>query len=298
MDARMMTLATLLATIACTKGTQGAPDEAVAGKAMAAVSPAAGSDAATTVQVEGAPSAALAAGGATLAQRPVDLLSQAMVVRTGTASVRVDSLAAGMARVRSLATRVGGYVGNTQVTSEGDRAPTATLELRVPSARFDEAVAGIEAMGATENVQVSAEDVGEQYVDLTARVANARKLEQRLLELLAARTGRLSDLLQVEEKLSQVRAEIEQMEGRRRWLSAHASVSTISVTVHEPYPVVSPAGTPAEIAEAFRRAWRNFVGVIAGTIALAGVLVPVAAVVVAGWLIWRRRARMLLHPSA
>lgn len=228
---------------------------------------------------------------AQMSAQPVDLLVQSMIVRTGSASIKVDSLALGMARVRSLATRVGGYIGNTQVDAANGNAPSATLELRVPSARFDEAIAGIEAIGTTEGVQVSAEDVGEQYMDLEARIANSRRMEQRLIELLASRTGRLSDVLQVEEKLSQTRSEIERMEGRMRWLRTRASVSTISVTVHEPYPVVSPSGTPSVLAEALRRAWRNFVSLIAAVIAASGVLVPIAGVVVAGWALWRRHYR-------
>lgn len=230
-------------------------------------------------------------GVASLAQRPVDLLMQSMIVRTGSASIKVDSLALGMAQVRGLAMRVGGYIGNTQVASEGGAAPQATLELRVPSARFDEAIAGIEAIGVTEGVQVSAEDVGEQYVDLEARLANARRLEIRLIELLASRTGKLSDVLQVEEKLGQIRGEIEGVEGRMRWLKSRASVSTISVTVHEPYPMVSPSGTPAELAAAFRRAWQNFIAFIAGLIGASGVVVPVAAMAAGAWLAWRKHSR-------
>lgn len=224
------------------------------------------------------------------AQRQVDLLAQSMIVRTGSASIRVDSLATGLAQVRALATRVGGYIGNTQVAAQGGAAPQATLELRVPSARFDEAVAGIESIGFTEGVQVSAEDVGEQYVDLEARLANSRRLELRLIELLASRTGKLSDVLQVEEKLGQIRGEIEGIEGRMRWLRSRASVSTIAVTVHEPYPLVSPSGTPAELAAAFRRAWQNFIAFIAGLIGASGVIVPVAAMAAGAWVAWRRHS--------
>lgn len=301
------TLLAAIAAIACSTSaeksgssvavSEGSASDAVKlsiGAAPAAPMPASPADGAASderAQRQAVPvTAVLMQQGGFGAQRPVDLLAQSMIVRTGSASIRVDSLATGLAQVRALATRVGGYIGNTQVAAQGGAAPQATLELRVPSARFDEAVAGIESIGFTEGVQVSAEDVGEQYVDLEARLANSRRLELRLIELLASRTGKLSDVLQVEEKLGQIRGEIEGIEGRMRWLRSRASVSTIAVTVHEPYPLVSPSGTPAELAAAFRRAWQNFIAFIAGLIGASGVIVPVAAMAAGAWVAWRRHS--------
>ena len=120
---------------------------------------------------------------------------------------------------------------------------------------------------------------------------SARKLEARLIDLLATRTGRLSDVLQVEAKLGEIRGEIEGVEGRMRWLRSRASVSTIAVTVHEPYPVVGPSGTPNELLHALRRAWQNFIAFVAGMIALSGIVIPVAAILVGGWAAWRRYSR-------
>src|SRR5205823_10851551 len=77
-------------------------------------------------------------------------------------------------------------------------------------------------IGKLESVNVSAEDVGEEYVDVAARMANARRLESRLIDLLAARTGKLKDVLDVEQELARVREEIERYEGRLRYLKAHS----------------------------------------------------------------------------
>jgi hypothetical protein len=114
-------------------------------------------------------------------------------------------------------------------------------------------------------------------VDLTARVANSRRLEERLIDLLGTRTGRLQDVLSVERELARVREEIERMEGRLRYIKTRAALSTLSITLHEPPPIV--AGNPGRglVAEAFRQAWRNFAGVLAASIASLGYLLPVAA---------------------
>jgi hypothetical protein len=131
-------------------------------------------------------------------------------------------------------------------------------------------------VGRLEFVNVSAQDVGEEYVDLTARAVNARRLEERLLDILGTRTGKLQDVLSVERELARVREEIERIDGRLRYLKTRASLSTLSVALHEPPPVIASSGRNP-VAEAFRQAWRNFVGVLAGSIALLGYAVPVAA---------------------
>src|SRR5205085_5831112 len=120
------------------------------------------------------------------------------VIRTGNASLEVDSLEPAMDGLRRLAQRVGGFVGNSTIQSGREQLRQATLEIKVPAARFEELTGGLAPLGRIEFVNVSAEDVGEEFVDLTARVANSRRLEERLLDLLGSRTGRLQDVLAVE----------------------------------------------------------------------------------------------------
>ncbi len=221
--------------------------------------------------------------------RPSDVTT--MVIRTGNATIEVDSLERAVADVRALATRVGGFVAGTDLETGRQAVPTATLELKIPAARFDEALSGLRPIGKLERVEVTAEDVGEEFVDVSARMENARRLEQRLVTLLASRTGKLSDVLAVERELARVREDIERYEGRLRYLRAHAATSTLSVEVHQPYPVVGTAGTSV-VGSAFTQAWRNFVSVVALLIQSLGVVVPLAALAVLGWLAVRSYGRM------
>lgn len=211
-----------------------------------------------------------------------------MLIRTGTAFVEVDSVELAVARVQELAQRLGGFVGNTSVSGGERETRSATLELKIPAARFDQAVSGLRPLGKVERVQVQAEDVGEEYVDLSARAANARRLEERLLALLANRTGKLEDVLAVERELARVRQEIDTREGRLRYLRTRAAVSTLNVTVHEPRPLIGDYPRARPLREAFRDAWRNFIGFTAGLIASLGFLIPLA-VILAGivWLVRR-----------
>jgi hypothetical protein len=215
-----------------------------------------------------------------------------MIIRNGSASVLVDSLEPAVLRVKQMAARLGGYVANTHVQTGESQVRSATLELKIPSARYEQAVSGLDPIGKVEFVNSSAEDVGEEFTDVTARVSNARRLEQRLIELLATRTGKLEDVLAVERELARVREEIERYEGRLRFLRSRVALSTLSVTVHEKAPILSATPGDNIIGAAFVQAWRNFVHFIAGIIALLGWLIPVVALVGLGW--WGARRTGLI----
>lgn len=215
----------------------------------------------------------------------------AMIIRTGTATIKVDSLELAIVRLRALAQSVGGYVGNTSMQTGSDQLRSATVEVKVPAPRWSQLLSGLKPIGALEAQDEEAEDVGEEFVDVQARVANSRRLEERLIALLENRTGKLSDVLAVERELARVREEIDRYEGRIRYLKSRTAISTMTVTLHEPPPVLGSQPGQNPIADAFRNAWRNFVGMIAFLISSLGVIVPL---VVIAWLVWRfvlRRSR-------
>ncbi len=209
-----------------------------------------------------------------------------MVIRTGYASIELDSLDAGLVLATDLARRLGGYVGGTTFRGGRDQVRQATLEVRVPAEQFDQLVGGLRRFGKVESVNVTAQDVGEEYDELEARAANARQLEQRLIEILRTRTGKLSDVLTVEQELSRVREQIERMQGRLRYLKARSAMSTLSISLHEPLPIGNPGSNP--IARALEMAWHNFVNLAAGGIALLGYLVPLGLAGMATVAVWKR----------
>lgn len=218
-------------------------------------------------------------------------IAPSMLIRTGNASIEVDKLDPAIIKVRQLAAQLGGYVANSSITGGRDQIRSATLELKIPAARYDQAVSDLGGIGKVESVNTNVEDVGEEYVDVTARVTNAKRLEERLVNLLSSRTGKLEDVLAVERELARVREEIERYEGRLRFLRTRAAVSTLSVTVHEPAPILGQSPGQNPIVAALRQAWRNFVGLVAWFIASLGVLVPLGGVLALGWYLYRRISR-------
>ena len=230
--------------------------------------------------------------------RPGAAPLSSMIIRTGTAGLEVELLDPGLSEIRRLVGRLGGYVANVSMQGGKEQIRQATLELKVPADRFDELTGGLEPLGRVEFVNVAAEDVGEEFVDLTARASNSRRLESRLLELLGTRTGRLQDVLSVERELARVREEIERIDGRLRYLRTRAAMSTLSVQLHEPFPIVGDHPGRNVVLEALREAWRNFVGVLAASIASLGYLVPIGLLVWGAIVAGRRWRRAPASASA
>jgi hypothetical protein len=214
-----------------------------------------------------------------------------MVIRTGQAFIEVEKVDPAILKIRQLAAQVGGYITNSSVSGGKDQMRQATIEIKIPSPKYDDAVGSLSSIGKVETVNSQAQDVGEEFVDVTARVTNARRLEERLINLLANRTGKLDEVLRVERELARVREEIERYEGRLRYLGARVAMSTLTITVHEPAPIIGNNPGENPITTALRRAWRNFVALIAGFIASLGVLIPLGLLTFVGWLAYRRWKR-------
>jgi len=214
-----------------------------------------------------------------------------MVIRTGQAFIEVDKVDPAILKIRQLAAQVGGYIANSSISGGRDQIRQATLELKIPAPRYDQAVGSLSTIGKVETVNSTAQDVGEEFVDVTARVSNARRLEERLITLLSTRTGKLDEVLRVERELARVREEIERYEGRLRFLSTRVATSTLTITVHEPAPILGNAPGDNPIAGAVRRAWKNFVALVAGLIASLGIVIPLALLGLAAWMGYKRWKR-------
>jgi hypothetical protein len=223
--------------------------------------------------------------GTGVAALPVD----AMLIRTGNASIEVRSLNPAIDQVRALAGQMGGFVANTSIQAGDERLRSASIELRIPNEHFDAAVSGLNGLGKLETVQVSTEDVGEQYTDIAARVTNAHRLEERLIDVLARRPGKLQDILEIERELARVREEIERYEGRLRYLKSRAATSRMTLSIHEPVPVIERSGQ-SPLVDAVRAAWGRFLGLVTLAIGWSGIVIPVGLIAAgASWALKRRR---------
>jgi hypothetical protein len=175
---------------------------------------AAGAPAATPGAAPGAPSS-----GPPFAPPSVsDVKSGVMLIYTAELSMAVFQVEASLAAVEKIGRDVGGYLSARQ-----DKSVT----IRVPRDRFDEAVDRVEHLGDVTHRAVKAHDVTDEYVDVEARLKNARAMRDRLADLLSHAT--VKEALDIERELSRVTEDIERLEGRLKLLRDEVAFSTISV---------------------------------------------------------------------
>jgi hypothetical protein len=160
-----------------------------------------------------------------------------LLIYVGDYQMAVDEaeVALTLDRVIDVAESLGGYLAGRKDTM---------VQVRIPSARFRESLTRIEKLGDVLHRTVTADDVSEQYSDLEGRLTNLRATRQRLQEFLA-RSGTMADMLQVGRELERVAAEIEQIEGKMRYLRSRAAFSLVTVAVQaKPKPIVKIVETP------------------------------------------------------
>jgi hypothetical protein len=164
----------------------------------------------------------------------------AKIVRTGSMSLQVSDLDGALTKARAAIGALGGYVSASTQTSDGD-TPTATITYRVPSDRWDEALAALRGIAAKVLAEkTDAVEVTGQLVDLAARIKNLQASEQAL-QAIAARATRIQDVLDVQQQLSDVRGQIEQLEAQQALLQDQTSYGTIVVTMGPEVVAVSAA---------------------------------------------------------
>jgi hypothetical protein len=158
------------------------------------------------------------------------------IARTSSMDMVVSHPAEDLEKIRSYAESVGGWVERSEASGAQDAA-TASLTIQVPSARLEEVKAELRKLAITvESDKTDALDVTRQYVDVQARLRNLRAEESQYLQIMRS-AHKVPDMLEVSEKLSEVRGEIEQTQAEFESLSKQVEMVSIAVSMH-PQPTV------------------------------------------------------------
>ena len=213
------------------------------------------------------------------------------IIKTARLSLRVpkDTFKERFDQATRTAQTYDGYVQSS--STGGGRLRAGGLLIRVPAANFERALTDLRALGRVERQTVLGRDVSGQFVDLQARLRNARAEEQVLLKLLA-KAPTVEASLRVQNTLSDVELRIEELQGQIRFLQHRAALSTIDVELSEHAPKHHHA-THQTFAGAWRDAMDGFFGVLTAVVVGLGYVVPIAVLLAVAWLVLRRvRARV------
>jgi hypothetical protein len=221
------------------------------------------------------------------------------VIRQAQLSVTVTSgsFDSKLSQVRTLVEAQGGFIAGTDAQTNpattDNRIRTGVINFMVPAANFDTTIDQLSNVGKIDAVHISGTDVGAQYVDLRARLANAEAQRNAMLALLT-KAQTISDIIAVQNQIGQITGLIEQLKGQIKYLDDHTAYSTVTVTLTE---AGAPAKTaPADswgFATALNDAAHNFVTTINYVITGLGAIGPIVILAGLGYLLWRRRSRLL-----
>jgi len=226
-----------------------------------------------------------------------------MIIRTVDLGLQVEDTQAAADQVKAIAESFEGYVAGSSLYRAEDGLLRGTITIRVPASDVDTALERIKALATrVEREQESSQDVGEEYTDLTARRRNLEATERELLALLTQvreQGGKAEDILAVYRELTNIRGQIEQIQGRMQYLERLTALATINaelIPAEAARPLAEPNWAPTgTVREASRALVRTFQGLVSLAIwllivvlpVLLLVLLPLAAIV---WLVrrWRR----------
>src|SRR5271168_1000491 len=223
-----------------------------------------------------------------------------MIVQTASLNILATNYDEASAAIEKLAAAHGGYVEKLDAKAQTGNARELTASLRIPTKQLDGFLADVRKLGHVEEENRENEEVSDQYVDLQARLRSARATEQRLIELLGTRTGKLQDVLEAERELARVRGEIESMQGQSAILVHRVNYATVQVDLSEEYRQVlgsGPVSTGMKIQNAMVEGFSNLrdgaVGLLVFVFAVGpSLLFWLAILLVPGWFLWKRfRAR-------
>ena len=212
------------------------------------------------------------------------------IIKTGSMRVRVKHLGDYENWVKQKVKSVGGYLSSEEQRSF-DADVQKSMVIKVPAARFEELVGAIGQQGAELlEKNISAQDVSEEYYDLTTRMASKKKILQQYLDILS-KAKKVSEILEVQAEINRIQEELESVEGRARYLSQQSALSTLTLNIEtsEKNVTLEP-GYGSKLWKEMKSGWEFVKQLLLGVVGVWPIWVMVGLGVV-GWRKWRRKRK-------
>ena len=217
---------------------------------------------------------------------PDENFTERKIVKTGYITLEVEDIAGTMNKITDLADDLGGYVVSSR-KYEYDERTSGSIRIRVPADRFEEAFERLRPLAiAIPDESTDSVDVTEEYVDLEARLHNLEATEAQYLALLQ-KAEAVEDILMVQRELSNVRGEIERIEGRMKYLERTSDMSLIEISLEETKGLAEPWNP----VSAFKSAVSGLASFITGLATVFIWLIVFCWIWVPILVIWLRRRR-------
>ena len=228
-----------------------------------------------------------------------------LVIRNYGMRVEVETVETSIDDIRALTDAAGGTITALNVSTDvdgpvyryeaegtlSDGAPLAAyMTVRVPAEKLDGFIADIADLGKVLREYASEQDVTQEHVDLSARLANLQAQEERLRSFFEQAT-KVEEMLAIEAELGRVRGEIESMQAQIDYLERQAAMATLTIELTEPKAVVRPSGESWGFVESLTTSIRAFVGTINAMIIFSGAILPIAVLALVAFFVIRAVVR-------
>ena len=167
------------------------------------------------------------------AETPPSALANRKLIRNANVELEIVSFDDAVQKITAFANEERGYVATTNSQKQANGKLSGQVIVKVLPENLDRFLQEIRGLGELKNQTLGTEDVTKAYFDTDARLKNARVMEQRLIDMLQTKTGKVSDLLQVEKELGRVREDIEKMQGELKYWDSQVQFATVTISLAE-----------------------------------------------------------------
>ncbi len=219
------------------------------------------------------------------------------VIYLGGLTVRAKDVPTAADRAKQIVTAAGGYLSKEDSNAASDAQASATLEFKVPPARYPDVLASLgKELGKRLSVNQGTQDVTMQVADVDSRLKTAQRSLDSLRTLLT-KAKTIGQVLEVEREISTREADLESLQAQQKELARQVSMATLTLNLIGPAAVVhEPSDEPAGFLGGLKTGWDALVSFVKIALTVLGVLLPwliialpVALVVV--YLVRRTRPR-------
>ena len=166
-------------------------------------------------------------------ETPAPELANRKLIRNATVELEIVTFDNAVQKIIAFANEEHGYVATTDSEKQANGKLRGQVVVKVLPENLDRFLQKIRSLGELKNQTLGTEDVTKAYFDTDARLKNAHVMEQRLIDMLKTKTGKVSDLLQVEKELARVREEIEKMQGELKYWDSQVQFATVTISLAE-----------------------------------------------------------------
>ncbi|MEW2131318.1 DUF4349 domain-containing protein [Streptomyces sp. NPDC005435] len=232
--------------------------------------------------------------GAKAGDRRVPRLTESAIIRTASLTVQVKDVPDALDAARTTVADAGGFVGNETTTRDARGHERTRVVLRVPTAKYDEVMTGLQGAGKLLERSAKAEDVTGQVVDVESRITSQRASVARVRELMD-RAEKLSDVVALEGELSSREADLESLLAQQASLKDRTSLATITLSLTTTPVHKAAKDDDPGFLDALSGGWSAFLAVLRWITVVVGAVLPFAVPAAVLAFLWLRVVRPLLR---